>query len=200
VGKKLILTAAHCLVNDKGEFVKGDYRFHLGMIKGKALASSTVNHAWWGGTKFPTIISRANDWALLRLDNPLGKRFGYFGTIGVSGSKLYGDREALYLAGYGTLTSSDTLHFPTVSCEARESFAFGGGFYHDCDSSRGDSGGPMYSCSGQDCWIYGINVAEFRQGKKVSLKVSEYSSRHANLAVAGKQFVNTLVKVLKDNN
>lgn len=78
VGKDLILTNAHCLAKD-GELVKGNYRFQLGFNRGTFRAESGTTQAWYG-TLTPENNNWKSDWAILKLEIPLGVDYGYFGV------------------------------------------------------------------------------------------------------------------------
>jgi protease YdgD len=76
VGKRLMLTAAHCVFDAKTQEVSKNFTyFYPNVINGTALVSSWMRRVWYG-TKTPD-SARAKDWALVELKEPLGEKYGW---------------------------------------------------------------------------------------------------------------------------
>lgn len=194
VWKNLVLTAAHCVIVD-GELVKGKFTFLLGESDGNAVAESEITHAWWGTTQPDT--RRSRDWAILKLDKPLGEEYGYFGWKSSTPENLTN----MMQAGYGGLFYKGSEMTGVKNCSFQKIFNSTGVIYHDCDSSRGDSGSPLFTCSKgskSQCSIVALHVAEMRDGN-TSQFVDEYSEEYANIAISTESFASKLLELRKEN-
>lgn len=189
IGEDLILTAAHCVLSG-GQLMAGRFSFQLGKQYHQVLAESSVKHVWWGTgapDRFPE-----HDYAIARLTSPLGKTFGYFGVIGSTSPVGL----EIFLAGYGYLSGSHALTVTTNRCNIRGT-AERSLLMHDCDSSRGDSGAPVYGCyETSGCMIHALHIAEYRYGKDRSLVVENWTPETSNLAVPSSAFT-SLVRQLR---
>lgn len=193
VWKNLILTAAHCVFKNN-EFMKGEYKFLLGATNGTSVAESTVSHVWWG-TSDPQ-KNRNLDWAILKLNNPLGKTHGYFGWKSSTEENL----ENVMQAGYGMLFYNGKSMTGVQQCSAQKFLKEAGFIYHDCDSSRGDSGSPLFVCNDDlTCFIVALHVAEHRNGGNTTLVLDEYTDANANIAIYTESFAEKLRELRKDN-
>ena len=182
VWKNLIITAAHCVFKD-GEFLKGKYQFLLGASNGTSVAESGVSYIWWGTADSQN--NRKLDWAILKIEKPLGEQFGYFGWKPSTEENL----ENVMQAGYGSLFYQGKSMTGVQDCSAQAFFPEQGLIYHDCDSSTGDSGSPLFSCDEKNtCFIVALHVAEHRNGGKTTLELDEYSDNNANIAIYTESF------------
>jgi V8-like Glu-specific endopeptidase len=183
VWKNLILTAAHCVNNKaKDGVMKGDYLFCIGLRRGRCRASSTI--AGFSPATFNIDKDgRSFDFAILRLQKPLGKDFGFMGTKYLE--KLEGVQVSI--AGFGYLFERGRRITIQNACHIR-SFFREGLAYHDCDTSRSDSGAPIFICDDKDCRIVGLNVSERRNGGKESLTKVNFSEEYGNLFVLSEWF------------
>jgi protease YdgD len=195
VSSDLILTNAHCVIKS-GSLVKGDYIFYPGYSDGKAKLSSGVNWIWWGTTEpdAGTLSGRAQDWAILRLNTPLGNTAGWFGVSSLAETELVSVK--FYMAGY----SGDFENGSSASWEKGCSFTslvLEGFIHHDCDMSRGASGSPIFYFDGEGKnHLIALNAAELRDGGSESLIGIPYSDDHANIAVPASAFLPRLSEIL----
>jgi protease YdgD len=202
VQKDLILTAAHCVMDDGAHIlVQGDYHFYYGYIGGKWSDQSTVSWIWWGTTDPQN--NRGSDWAFLRLNDALGAEYGWMGVRSLDLSTLV-NQNVVGMTSYG----SDFLGGETPSYEMGCAFTgsqSNGTELHDCDMSRGASGAPMYrpetDASGNTSYyVLAINVADFRDGKDQSLLGIPYTPQHANVAVPAQAFLSTLQSIIAQDS
>jgi V8-like Glu-specific endopeptidase len=182
VGRNLVLTAAHCVMTGGQPNAVGD--FHANFIGGKAPAQSGVKRLTWG-TRYPD-IERGQDWAILELEANLGDTYGWMGADPAP-------RTFVTLAGY----SGDFQYGQTagvhVDCQIRN---FLGAFWlHDCDTTRGSSGGPMFYVRNGSAFIVALNVAERRNEGNTSLNLVDYDPDHANIAVPASTFLPALKRL-----
>lgn len=184
VGENLILTAAHCIIKD-GKLITGDYLFYTGLRGGFYEENSAISYFWWG-SKTPD-DDQANDWAILQLKTPLGKKVGYFGTRTIP-TLTSENNFGLTIAGYSPINKTTDDLYVQEGCSVREHLADGTLFYHDCDAGPGDSGGPIYKCTESSCFIVAIHVAAYQHDSANALWLREYDRQVANIAVSNKKF------------
>jgi protease YdgD len=191
VGRNLAVTAAHCIMDARtGKPATWVKTFYPDLRDGKAADEAAIDWVWWGTSRPDD--DRAHDWAILRLTKPLGDKYGWYDVY--EADVPFYSRIGVDLVGYsGDFHGGDTPgvhHACTIfSMEA-------GVLYHDCDMTRGASGGPMLrTVNGRD-QIVALNVAELRDGGEVSLNLPGYSYEHANLAVPASAFAAALRPLL----
>lgn len=184
VGEDMIVTAAHCVQDDDGN-PYSSISFAAGMINGRANPNAVARVTRiWRSVNFPNFATGINieyDWALAKLDRPLGKTQGWLGMRYLA----FAEGEKINMAGYSgdvNFGNSMTVH---LGCNVRDdefqSYAV------DCDSTGGSSGGPVTTASfryvfavnshkycGTDCSVnkwdeYGFNVRNVVQSVKDAL-------------------------------
>lgn len=146
VAEDVIVTAAHCIHTDRG--LRPGVRFEP--AAGGAPASTT---AYLIDPRFDYRRFNSSDdingldWALLRLDHPLGRQLGFAGVRDLAAAGRAAARAAaLYQAGFAWDTG-DTLS-AHIGCHIAELFP-DRTFTHECDTTHGDSGaGFLVSRSG----------------------------------------------------
>ncbi len=137
VGRNVIATAAHCIHTDNGVLAAATFTTATGGHTARTIAylvDSRFNYR-----RFTTTDEiDGTDWALLRLDQPLGDTVGFAGVYSLTGQ---GAARALATdimqAGYSWDTGehlSGNLRCRMVQVNADNTFA------HECDTTRGDSG------------------------------------------------------------
>ncbi|MCW5713030.1 MAG: trypsin-like serine protease [Bauldia sp.] len=141
IGPDLLITAAHCIETENG--INADQVFETAFADGGGVSARV--------TEWFVAPSRANDratdfepsqtdWALLRIDRPLGAKLGF---LEVRGMESFGDavlQRPVSQAGYswdtGTFLSGNTgCSFLAVEVENT--------VIHNCDTTHGDSGSPL---------------------------------------------------------
>ncbi|NER36678.1 MAG: trypsin-like serine protease [Oscillatoria sp. SIO1A7] len=181
VGEDLVLTNAHCVIDDTfktltREKVWFERNYKNGSAKDKAIATE-----FWLGTDDPSQFG-SQDWAILRIDKPLGAKYGYMGwrTLDFSNPSTMADW--FVLAGYsGDFQRGKTAGIHS-GCSITRQVA-GGFLLHDCDTTRGSSGSGIFAFwPNSGAQIIALNSAELRYGEK-SRHLDKYSDRYANIAV-----------------
>lgn len=187
VGDDLILTAAHCISNSSDSAPEnGNFIFYLQYKNGDYAEKVSAEPLTWGSFKlrdFP------RDWALLRLNKPLGREYGYFGIALPRSSN-----KPLHLAGYGDAFGFGLQLSMANSCHFQPHVDDTIWLAHDCDSSSMDSGAPLFICEGSGCNIIAIHMGESRQGSTNSVHRSTYSHDYYNAAVSARQFIDAIKK------
>lgn len=187
VARNLVLTAAHCVISD-GKLRSDIQYFYASAAYGLALQKSWIEYVWWGTTQPDD--ERENDWAILKIREPLGDRLGWIGTTTALSSYVT-------LAGYSEDFQNGNTAGVHVGCQIRErerEFLL-----HDCDLARGASGGPLLAEQNGKLVIVALSVAEYRGNSHSSLYVPTYSDERANIAIPVSRFIGTLQKILAGN-
>lgn len=151
VGRDLVLTNAHCVLDDTGALKKGEYEFLPGFRFGRRGWASGVSWIWHG-----TAGGKA-DWALLRLNAPLGDVGGYLGDKLPDPDAMTGEgwRKKLVLVGYSGDRYSTTPGAHIGCSVTANDPRFG--LAHDCDSFRGASGSPLLARFADEWFIVGLH-------------------------------------------
>lgn len=195
IDARLVLTAAHCVFKQDGSWAADSFTFSPNMINGVSSESSGTQQVWYGTkTPFSTTASVGLDWAVFLLDRDLGNRFGWVGV------KNYnpGVGDYIKLAGYSADYNNGYTGTVDMNCNVRSRHAENGTFNHDCDMTRGASGGPVFATfsNSSDMTIVGVQSGEYRQGGDTSLTVAGYEDRFANNAVPAAVFFNKLLELV----
>ena len=191
VGKDLILTNSHCLVDSNG-VAKSQLEFHAQMISGVSFKSAYVTETFLG-----TSFYRNNphlDYAFARIHRPLGLELGYF-QISPQTDVFALD---LTLAGY----SGDFFQGRTAG--VHQGCNFYGPLYlrsgevlsHDCDMNSGASGGPIFIEKDNQFTIVGVNSAHLR-GRPW---LERFSHFYANIAIPSHRFYQSFHNAKKEKS
>jgi protease YdgD len=158
VARDVIVTAAHCIHTDRGVAASGTFTTGDG-VAGGPFEARTV--AYIVDPRFNYARFNAGDeidgldWALLRIDQPLGERLGF---AGVQNLTAQGRERALatdlYQAGYAW----DTGDYLTghLRCHMVD-FHRDNTFMHECDTTRGDSGSSFMVRNGAGYDVIGVD-------------------------------------------
>lgn len=174
IARDVIITAAHCINTDQGVRANGEFQPAAGGASGRAVAYLVSER--YDYRRFNSTDEIDNlDWALLRLDRPLGERLGFAGVRNLTGQGAAAATAAdLYQAGYSWDTG-ETLS-ANVGCHMVEVFA-DGTFSHQCDTTRGDSGSGLLVRGVRSFELVGVD-SSFRRDPKgpvVNIAVSASS-------------------------
>ncbi|CAF0936297.1 unnamed protein product [Adineta steineri] len=188
VGSDLVLTAAHCVIDSKTHALstKSLY-FYANMIDGKSSHQAFVSHIWWGTTDPNT--NRNKDWALLRLDKKLGDTQGWLGVRMLSTNTMITTPGTLvgYSADFRNSKTAGAHIGCSITKQLKDDL-----FIHNCDMTRGASGGPIFANWNGSPYIYALNVAEFRHGGDQSLQIWNFNDNEANVAMWSVELMNKI--------
>jgi protease YdgD len=178
VGERIVLTAAHCLysqvqgrmvVPSVVHFVAG---YHSGGYAGHSKVASYKVSPQFDGTLGASHQTLPFDWALLTLEEPLGRELGYLPfpddiTLDENGNAhttLYSP--IITVAGY----PGDRAHLLSLEedCKVQAVAVKGHVVMTNCVSIKGDSGGPILQKRGDTWHIFGIQTASTRRENKVA--------------------------------
>jgi len=167
ISADVVLTNAHCVINPGTSQGYQQLVFLPNLINGRLRdeTDATPVEAAWAATDFQQDDGPPNpdDWALLKLSQPLGDRYGTIGLAPLPLSTLtHSDyQENLMMVGY----SGD---FPARNPGLTAGFHAGcsilgvteGSLIHNCDTTGGSSGGPILGIVDEEIWIVALNSAE----------------------------------------
>lgn len=189
VSRDMVVTAAHCVIKGTGADAKPvwDITFSPNRINGVAAHTSRINWMWYG-TNDPKKF-RHEDWALLRLVDPLGDKYGWMGT------KTREDIDRVTIAGYSADYNNGKTGTANIGCYIKK--RKDNRWLHDCDTTRGSSGGPVFTMIDNAPFILGLNVSERRNGGDKSLTLPAYTEERANIAIPTKMFLAKLKEMVK---
>ena len=139
VGPDLLLTAAQCLQDKKGN-LNTNTRYYVNYIDGVSPFFVEADSVWLGTTNYEN--EWENDWALVRLNVPLGDSMGYMGVRSIPTPELVDLGATFTAVGYAGDFGDGKSASAHIGCSI-----FGEDlerFLSDCEVSRGASGGPVF--------------------------------------------------------
>lgn len=168
VAEDIVLTAAHCVMDDKGRHVK-PLLFNAGSDHGDAVATANVTavhvdpdydpvHQFDGKTIDNPAFGR--DWALLTLDSPIGRQTGIIDVFAATKPDLNGivddAKSDVIQIGYG----GQGGFRPKLRHRCGPADVLDARYYTtQCGLVKGDSGSPLLLHQGDKYRIIGINYA-----------------------------------------
>lgn len=177
VGFKVVLTAAHCVLDNQGHPTPVHFDAHF--VQGNSDGSS-VSDQIAVGTATPDKDWGA-DWAVFSLQDPLGETQGYMNVYAPTPDQLpFPVAFAGYSADFkdGKIAGADF-------CKLMQYFPANGTYGHDCSTEEGASGGPLFARSATGGYtVVGINTRGF------SGHFDVYTETKANIAVMSDEVVN----------
>lgn len=174
IGRRTVLTAAHCLWNRRTRRWGGAQTIHFlaGYSRGDYLQHARVaSYVVGSGSARPT-DDLGDDWAVLTLESDLASEVTPLRT-----EPWQSGATAWLQAGY----SQDKPHMLTVvrSCRVSPAAAESGLLVHDCDAIHGNSGAPLLSRNEDGGYaVVGLHVANMRDGSAgIGIDAAEILSR-----------------------
>lgn len=171
----LVMTNAHVVTDDAGEVT----RIAVRVVTGEGFETREINGTVEaiGGYAETSLVR--DDWAVVRLAECVGTELGWFDFANLTTEALLdsvvaeagfpGDRDAEVM-----WLEPDCRLFPATDFSDRN------GFYHDCASTPGSSGSPVYLVTEAGPRVIGIDEGEYRGSTDV---IVEYTDSRANIAV-----------------
>jgi protease YdgD len=175
IADQWILTNAHCVVDRTTHQIESaEITFLPNLIDGKLQSEDDRAKVTdiIVGTDFSDndAVVQPNDWAILKLDRPLGQTHGTIGWKAIPSNLLIKNRQKFTLAGY-SYDFPNPEKYPEFSAGAgftaglHEKCSFtdeqvGGVLVHDCNMRAGSSGSAIIAWINEIPYIVGINSAE----------------------------------------
>ncbi|NJM22619.1 MAG: trypsin-like serine protease [Richelia sp. SM1_7_0] len=172
IAENLVLTNSHCVIDPNTNKLSHKIWFQPNVINREVLDIAdvaTVKEVIYG-TDFTGQNQDKNDWAVMLIDRPLGRKYGYLGLKNLPTSAFVWMRQQLFFVGY----SGD---FPDPRKPAYRRFTAGPGWtagvqqgcsivgeeeetlLHDCDTTAGASGGPIIAIIDNNPYIVALHNA-----------------------------------------
>lgn len=194
VGEQVVVTAAHCLYRqdlrkwaDPGQvhFVAG---YQRGDFEAHAQAKELFISPGFDPVKWEHPDNYPNDWAVIILSEPIGRKVGYLGFLAMKNDQLttfHNQNRKFALTGY----PRDRAHAISLddSCTVEAFFSSVDLMSHSCTIVNGDSGAPISLRFNGGLAVVGVNSAagvNTNQGK-------------VNTAVPVRAFVDILTSAIR---
>ncbi|WP_291843290.1 trypsin-like serine protease [Maricaulis sp.] len=155
IGDDILITASHCIDDNGRPNSRGTFHTAYGR-PGGALSARVIDHMIdpdWDSRRFSSGDDLdGTDWALLRIDRPLGAELGHVGVRGLVETEGRRDalRADLYQGGYSWDTGAHLSG--NIGCHMVEIFN-DNTMAHNCDTTRGDSGSPFMVREGDEYFV-----------------------------------------------
>lgn len=155
IADDVLVTAAHCIsgdnsINARGTFSTG-YNLRGGPREARVIAYF-IDPDWDQDRFSNTDDFDGTDWALLRIDTPLGRELGHAGVrpLVETAGRRGATRVDLFQAGYSWdtgahLSGNEGCRIETVYNDNTMA--------HNCDTTRGDSGSPFFVREGDQYFV-----------------------------------------------
>jgi V8-like Glu-specific endopeptidase len=172
IADDLVLTNSHCVVNpDTGKLSRA-IAFLPNLINGQVRDKNDIAYATTAkagtGFKSGTMADYVDDWAIIKLDRPLGKKYGIIPLKSLPSFDLVGDTKKFALVGYsGDFPNSKQKEYQEFT--AGESMTAGvhlgcsilrqkdNLLYHNCDTKGGASGGAIIGNIGGNYYVLALH-------------------------------------------
>jgi len=155
IGEDILITASHCINDETRTDASGTFETGYGLPGGAREARITgyfIDPEWNDELFSSTDDHDGTDWALLRIDTPLGAQLGHVGVRGLVQTE--GNRGSqnhdLYQAGYSRDTGAHLSG--NIGCRMVDVFN-DNTMSHNCDTTQGDSGSPFMVRDGEDYFV-----------------------------------------------
>jgi protease YdgD len=197
IGKRLVLTAAHCVINDnddpKTNTLIKKIIFQPNYKNGMSLDSSTVTDVVVGTMDFDN--NGGDDWAILVLKDDLGTKYG---TMDVESTSKLTLPISVQTAGYWNDYEKGKTADLIPSCQILDTAEEGSEevtvYSNDCSGGEGDSGSPVFHLENGRYTIASVYVsgAVTEDGKEIVTQT--YSFETADTGV----MTDALIKAVID--
>ena len=202
IGPDLLLTCAHCISNPQFQ-VYDDVEIEFGVgfepvsrtaLLKEAIVSKSTDASIEGG----------QDWAIVRLDRPLGAYYGWLDCRYLTDSE-WRDQE-VELLGYCSCPDEARPQFGQMDrpyrCTGAVSDVGSDILFHNCAMWGGTSGAPLLAKTGTDYKVVGVNFAAVDlAGEALSHGFRDtYKKEWANLAIPARQWRTALTALPPSRN
>ncbi|WP_421655216.1 trypsin-like serine peptidase [Leptothermofonsia sp. ETS-13] len=193
IAKNIVLTNAHCVVNPNTHRVSRSLKFKPNLINGVLQDEADVGivQAYYYATDFKgeADVVDVNDWAVLKLDKPLGQKYGFLGWKTAPSTEFMKVSKKLALVGYSadfpkapkSYSGLELTAGPGLTAGVHQGCSIigekGGLLLHDCDSKGGASGGPILTKIDGDYYVIALHAG----WRKVDGKITNYAVKMSQI-------------------
>ncbi len=220
IGRDLVLTNSHCLTHPLTENVVNQRQYRRGrekivfkpaMIRGVAPAAAEVVTFEYGWGENPGAASA--DWAILKLDRPLGDTFGYLGWVDLDFTQQQvvnavdgkiriagyaGDFPTAQLREFGEAGDTAGQHDGCSIIEGHDRGQLAGLIFHACDTNPGSSGSALIGHWSDGVYVVlGLHAGANQLNREIDLPTGD-RSRALNRAVQVNQWAGTAARMSQD--
>ncbi|MBW4571312.1 MAG: trypsin-like serine protease [Tolypothrix carrinoi HA7290-LM1] len=174
IAEDIILTNAHCVIDPETGKLSQRIRFLPNVIDGQVQdtrdVAEVVDVVY--GTNFKDGAKLdANDWAVMKINKPLGRKYGYLGVKSVASSTLVRNQKKYFFVGYsGDFPGAKYQQYFSAGAGWTASFQAGCSILkeqanfllHDCDTAKGSSGGPIIAMVDGEPYVIALNEGEVK--------------------------------------
>ncbi|MGI2901964.1 trypsin-like serine peptidase [Tolypothrix sp. VBCCA 56010] len=174
IAEDIILTNAHCVIDPENGKLSQRIQYLPNVIDGEVQdtrdVAEVVDVVY--GTNFKDGAKLdANDWAVMKINKPLGRKYGYLGVKSVASSTLVRNQKKYFFVGYSgdfpgakykqyfTAGAGWTASFQPDCSILKEEANF---LLHDCDTAAGSSGGPIIAIVDGEPYVIALNEGEVK--------------------------------------
>ncbi|MBD2210266.1 trypsin-like peptidase domain-containing protein [Calothrix sp. FACHB-156] len=177
IADDIVLTNSHCVIDPETHQLSKKILFLPNVINGAVSNErdiATVEQVIYG-TDFTgeNTTNQINDWAIMKINKPLGRKYGYLGWKSLPASALIKNKEKLFFVGYsGDFPNPEKKGYEFLTAGKGWTAGFQAGcsivkeeddvLFHDCDTAGGSSGGPIIGLIDGQPYIVALNNAEIK--------------------------------------
>ncbi|MBW4561139.1 MAG: trypsin-like peptidase domain-containing protein [Mojavia pulchra JT2-VF2] len=180
IADDIVLTNAHCVIDPETHQLSKKIQFLPNVINGVVSNERDVASAEQViyGTDFTgdSTTDQINDWAIIKIDKPLGRKYGYLGWKSLPASAFTENQKKLFFVGYsGDYPDPKKKDYEFLDAGQGWTAGFQAGcsivgeeqevLLHDCDTAGGSSGGPLIGLIDGEPYIVALNNAEIKDKK-----------------------------------
>jgi len=174
IAEDIVLTNAHCVIDPENGKLSQRIQFLPNVIDGKVQDTrdvANVTQVVYGTDFKEGATLNANDWAVMKINKPLGRKYGYLGVKSVASSSLIRNQKKYFFVGYsGDFPSAKYQQYFSAGAGWTASFQAGCSILreeanfllHDCDTAGGSSGGPIIGMVNGEPYIIALNEGEVK--------------------------------------
>ncbi|MEH1933279.1 MAG: trypsin-like peptidase domain-containing protein [Nostoc sp.] len=174
IAANLVLTNAHCVIDHETGKLSTKIEFLPNVIDGHYQDIAETKEVYYGTDFKESKDLSPNDWAILKINQPLGRKYGYLGWKSIASATLVRNEKAFYFVGYsGDFPNDNYQKYFSAGAGWTASYEAGcsivgeedGFFLHDCATAAGSSGSPIVGVIGGDPYIVALNNGEAKNLK-----------------------------------